>query len=528
MYKVVIPSAGVGSRIGPYTKFMNKALVTINHQPAIAHIIDQFPDAHEIIILLGYKGDYIKQVVKAMYPEREIRFIYVDKYEGVGSGLGYTLSCAKEHLQCPFIFTSNDTVIPNVKPNNDPDNWGNWMGYTRVDGDCSQYRTVTIENYRIVSINPKGAMNSDAVYIGLCGIKDYEEFWKAMESPQAIAVGESYGLKSLSHIAAHEYPQWCDIGNLESLAKTKAILGNGKFNILEKENEAIWFKDGKVFKFCTDESFIDDRMQRLAYIDNNLIPKVVLSKKNLYVYKMVNGDVISKHFTVPRMIDVLNKVDELMWQKHKTPPTDELIQRCYEFYRDKTYKRVEMFHNKFEVLDQDEMINGEYVPKTAAMLDAIDWDVICTLPYSTAFHGDFHNENIIINDHGEPILIDWRQNFGKGNYEIGDAYYDWAKYYHGLIVSHAIVHKNMFDVNYLEKDNIEIEIYRTLTLVEAEEAYINWLNFNCIDVGKVRLLTALIFLNVAALHEYPYSIFLYYLGKHLLMKWGEGYEHCNW
>ena len=30
---------------------------------------------------------------------------------------------------------------------------------------------------------------------------------------------------------------------------------------------------------------------------------------------------------------------------------------------------------------------------------------------------------------------------------------------------------------------------------------------------KVELLTALIYLNIAPLHHYPYSIFLYYLGK---------------
>ena len=36
------------------------------------------------------------------------------------------------------------------------------------------------------------------------------------------------------------------------------------------------------------------------------------------------------------------------------------------------------------------------------------------------------------------------------------------------------------------------------------------------SVKKVKILTALIFLNIAGLHHYPYSIFLYYLGKKLL------------
>jgi len=33
---------------------------------------------------------------------------------------------------------------------------------------------------------------------------------------------------------------------------------------------------------------------------------------------------------------------------------------------------------------------------------------------------------------------------------------------------------------------------------------------------KVRVLTALIFLNIAALHHYPYSLLLYGLGKKML------------
>ena len=54
-YKVVIPSAGLGSRIGPYSKFLNKALVTIGDKPAIAKVIEKFPIEIEIIILIGYE-----------------------------------------------------------------------------------------------------------------------------------------------------------------------------------------------------------------------------------------------------------------------------------------------------------------------------------------------------------------------------------------------------------------------------------------------------------------------------------------
>ena len=41
-FKLVIPCAGTGSRIGSLTKNVNKALVTLGDLPAIVRIILQF------------------------------------------------------------------------------------------------------------------------------------------------------------------------------------------------------------------------------------------------------------------------------------------------------------------------------------------------------------------------------------------------------------------------------------------------------------------------------------------------------
>ena len=158
----------------------------------------------------------------------------------------------------------------------------------------------------------------------------------------------------------------------------------------------------------------------------------------------------------------------------------------------------------------------------------VRWDMLCDDPYATAFHGDFHNENILIDSNGDPILIDWRQNFGKGNLEIGDAYYDLAKFNHGLIVSHGMVHRDLFSVDYSDSKNVTVDIHRPSILVDAEQDYYKWLNNNRFDIERVKILTALIYLNVAALHEFPYSMYLYYLGKRLLHKWGTNSEYCNW
>ena len=40
-YRVCIPTAGIGSRLGELTKNLNKALVTLANRPVIAHVIDE-------------------------------------------------------------------------------------------------------------------------------------------------------------------------------------------------------------------------------------------------------------------------------------------------------------------------------------------------------------------------------------------------------------------------------------------------------------------------------------------------------
>ena len=104
MYKVVIPSAGLGSRVALYSKHMNKALISIGTKPVIARIIEKFPEDVELVIPVGYLGEQIKDVVRMLFPSRKIIFVDIDVYQGEGSGLGYTLLKCRDHLQCPFIF----------------------------------------------------------------------------------------------------------------------------------------------------------------------------------------------------------------------------------------------------------------------------------------------------------------------------------------------------------------------------------------------------------------------------------------
>ena len=178
MKTVVIPSAGTGSRLGDFTKNYNKAMCTLGPKPVISYIIEHFTKEDEIIILLGYKGDLLRQVVKACYPDWNIKFVEVDIYEGPKSGLGYSLSRAYDLLQKPFIFWPNDTLLDNNLDDMDYDN--NWVIVGGHELDCTDYRHAVgrKEDNFLTTILPKQSVGYkfSYPYTGVCYIKDYKNF----------------------------------------------------------------------------------------------------------------------------------------------------------------------------------------------------------------------------------------------------------------------------------------------------------------------------------------------------------------
>lgn len=519
-YKVVIPSAGLGSRIGPYTKFLNKALVTIGDKPAISRVIDKFPKNIEIIILLGYKGEMIKEIIDQLYSDRNITYVFVENYDGEGSGLGHTLEQAESYLQCPFIFIPNDTLIGDDEICLNPDTEGNWAAYyQKIAGDSYNpeiFRTLELssDNTAITRITGKGTLNNN-IYIGLCGVKDYKNFWNSMKVTKDKTIGEVAGLRALEDINPIRIMDWYDCGSLKNLVIAKEKFKNPSHNILEKEDESIWFTDSEALKFSINKKFISDRVKRVKYLPEDLTPELISSGDYSYRYKKVSGNVIARNLDDSMLSDLLDICLDKMWSKTSKISEDE-IEQCNYFYKDKTYERLDYYCERFEQVDIEKKINGRDVSSVKDMLDQVNWDELCSNAHWSLFHGDFHGENILYDEENGFSLLDWRQCFGKNSMQYGDAYYDFAKLRHGFLVNHGIVDEGGFEVKEHSMNNVFISINQYSNLIDCEKFFELWLKKQEFDYEKVKLLTALIYINVCGLHEYPYSKFLYLYGQYLL------------
>ena len=72
---VCILAAGVGSRVGSYSTYLNKSLLPIKKKAAISHIIDRFPNNTEFVIAIGHFGKQVKNFLKLTYPEKKFKFV---------------------------------------------------------------------------------------------------------------------------------------------------------------------------------------------------------------------------------------------------------------------------------------------------------------------------------------------------------------------------------------------------------------------------------------------------------------------
>lgn len=523
MKTIVIPAAGLGSRLSSFTKNYSKAMCTLGPKPIISYIIDKFDDNDEIIILLGYKGDLLRQVVTACHPTKNIKFVEVDNFDGPGSGLGYSLHCAYNLLQKPFIFWSCDTVLENFDINNVTydENWAVCADF--IDECFNEYRHFKLnqKNY-VVDILPKDVEHKEGIlpYVGVAFIKDYVDFWKSydMNKDAFIKDGETFGLRNLKKIRGYKTIDWLDMGNKGKFEYWKKIYNEDMAaTILEKPDEAIWFVDGNVIKFHISEKFIADRVKRFSTLLSNaqkesniLVPQLLSSTKNTYTYKMAPGVIASKVITTKMLDDILEKYLSNVDIEDIDNGTKYDI--CKDFYLDKTLSRINKYCTEYTDIDNECYINGILCRPAAELVNKIDWKKLSENGVFTYnYHGDFHLENILVN-RDEYIMLDFRQNFGKS--DIGDVYYDIAKMWHSFIVNHEMVKNNLFTVDNEDANHVKIDIHRTFVDTECEKALVEWLeNSDKYDKGQAELMTAIIFLNIAACHVYPYSKFLFNLGK---------------
>ena len=108
-------------------------------------------------------------------------------------------------------------------------------------------------------------------------------------------------------------------------------------------------------------------------------------------------------------------------------------------------------------------------------------------------------------------MIDWREDFG-GSLDYGDVYYDLGKIYHSLIITGKKIREEKYFVSY-DGEYGNYKFSKRRNLINYLDHFEKFIVENFYELNKVKLVSALIYLNIATMHHHPYSDLLFFHGK---------------
>jgi glucose-1-phosphate thymidylyltransferase len=232
--KVIIPVAGLGSKLRPHTHTQPKALVPVAGKPILAHIVDKLIDAglRDFIFITGYLGDKIEEYIRENYPDITKTFILQEPREGTGHAVLLTRHLISDtdeiiialgdtifDLQVKDLINGKESLL-GVKKVNDPRNYG----VAELD-----------EHGNIRSVIEKPPIpKSNLALVGLYKICESKMLMTSIDyiiSKNLRTQGEFHLTDAIMHMITSgarfkSFPveNWYDCGNKESLLETNAVL----------------------------------------------------------------------------------------------------------------------------------------------------------------------------------------------------------------------------------------------------------------------------------------------------------------
>jgi len=496
-----ILAAGIGSRLENFSDHINKGLLPLNNKAIISHLIEKTPKDYDIVVVLGYKGKMVEEYCKVAHSDRNFTFVTVDKYEGEGTGPGYSITQAKKHLQRPFIWVTADTIITDDLP---PVEY-NWLGLYPTSIP-ELYSTANVTDGNVVDFKNKSKDGYDYAFIGLAGVYDYKTFWEQLNGNEIVSA--YYNIDKYSTLKEHKF-DWYDVGTVDNYIKSQRIFEDTiTYSIPKTNGEFLYKVDDKFIKLSSDKKFISGRVERAKKL-GRLVPRLVYGGQNLYSYKWIDGSTLYDCNDINVWKKFLRFVDTKMWKSVDV----DISEHCLHFYRYKTMDRLDKFlsdRDKFYLGKHN--VNGVDTIEIHSLLSDFDWNRLTDGLATETFHGDLQFDNIIYN--GEFYLLDWRQDFAGQT--IGDVYYDLSKMYGGILMSYKLMKDSSNFSCYVDEEMVTYDYKSEPKLDEFKLVYEKWIVDNGYDLDKVKTITSLIFLNMAPLHEKEFGNLLFFKSKQML------------
>lgn len=109
--KALLPVAGEAKRLRPHSYTIAKALMNVGGKPILAHILDEIKSLgiKDIIMIIGYKGEQIKEWAKETYPDLNFSFSVQTERKGLAHAILMGEPFMEENE--PLLIVFGDTIF---------------------------------------------------------------------------------------------------------------------------------------------------------------------------------------------------------------------------------------------------------------------------------------------------------------------------------------------------------------------------------------------------------------------------------
>ena len=225
---IILPVAGLGSRLRPQTWTKPKPLVSLAGKPILEHVLDRVvplqPD--RLVFITGFLGDQIEAWARARFPEFELAFVEQPEMRGQTDAIVRTREVVTGDALILFpdmLFEADFAVLDGLAADG--------VMFTKEVEDPSALGIAIVEEGRIVKLveKPKDPVSNLAV-IGIYYIKQMPELFAAIDEQmrRGIQLKNEYFIADAiqlmidagATIVAAPVTEWEDCGNVENLLAT--------------------------------------------------------------------------------------------------------------------------------------------------------------------------------------------------------------------------------------------------------------------------------------------------------------------
>jgi glucose-1-phosphate thymidylyltransferase len=244
--KAIIPLAGKGTRLRPHTYHTPKPLLKVGGRPVMSYILDDIQELgiHEVVFVIGYLGDVIKDYVARDYPDLHTHYVVQEVQDGTAGAINLAEPFATEDLLILFVDTIFDADLSLV--NQLPAKYAGVLWAKEVED---------YQRFGVIVTRPDGTMArivekpsepiSKLANIGLYYIRDYELLFEGIHDTLSRPAGKSgefyltdafqYMVDKGAHLLTAPVVGWYDCGKLDTLLETnRHLLETGQGGVSAK------------------------------------------------------------------------------------------------------------------------------------------------------------------------------------------------------------------------------------------------------------------------------------------------------